>query len=408
MIKKIITPVCLFTLSFLSVVSADEKKDNICVPEGKWITSKGDSHNPKDIFHTLSKTKVVLLGEDHDNPEHHRWQLQTMSAIYALEPKMVLGFEAFPRSTQKILDQWVAGEIKEKDFLEAVDWDKIWRFNKDYYMPMFHFARMNRIPMYALNVDRSLVSKVGAEGWDNVPEKEREGVSRPADPTKDYIEVLAQVFAQHMPKHAHAVKEGEMPELSEEDIKEISEEDSFKRFMQGQLLWDRAMAEVLNTAITKKGHSVVVGVLGAGHIMGNYGVPHQLNAMGLKSIKTLMPWDGTMECQQLLDGAVDIAFGILEINRDELEVEEDRPRLGVYLEHNDGVLITRLVKGSVAETTGVLVGDKVKLIAGKSVEKVSDVVKAVKSTAFGTWLPMTVNRDGKDVELIAKFPARSN
>lgn len=403
--NKIINLICIFSLTFLSTAFADEKKAGICVPVGKWITSKGDSYSPKDIIHTLSKTKVVLLGEDHDNPEHHRWQLQTMAAIYALEPGMALGFEAFPRSTQKILDQWVAGELTEQDFLEAVDWDKIWRFNKDFYMPMFHFARMNRIPMYALNVDRELVAKVGDSGWDNVPEKEREGVSKPAEPSKDYIEVLAQVFSQHMPKHAHG-QEGESTELSDADIQEIVEKPSFQRFLQGQLLWDRAMAEVLHSAVTKKAHPVIVGVLGAGHIMGNYGVPHQLNSLGLKNIKTLMAWDGTIECQQLLDGAVDIAFGIVEISREELEAEEERPRLGVYLEHNDGVVITRLVAGSVAEKTGVQVDDKVVSIAGKPVEKVSDVVKAVKATAFGTWLPMTISREGKTVELIAKFPAK--
>ena len=400
-----LTGFVLLLLVLSSPLFAEEKKSGVCVPEGKWITNKGNSHSIDAIIHSLSKTKVVLLGEDHDNPEHHRWQLQTMSAIYAQEPGMVLGFEAFPRATQKYLDQWVAGDLTEEDFLESVDWDKIWRFNKDYYMPMFHFARMNRIPMYALNVDRELVSKVGDKGWDNVPESEREGVSKPAEPSRDYIEVLAEVFAQHMPKHAHA-EEGEASELTESEINEILEKASFQRFLQGQLLWDRAMAEIFHQSIKEKNHPMIVGVLGAGHIMGNYGVPHQLNAMGIKNIKTLMPWDGTIECQQLLDGAIDIAYGIVEISRKTLEAEEERPRLGVYLEHNDGVEITRLVEKSVAEKTGIKQGDKVVQIAGKPVEKVSDVVAAVKSTAFGTWLPIVVMREDKEIELVAKFPAK--
>jgi len=405
MLNKIIILVCVLSVNLFSYALAKEPKLGQCVLEGQWVSNNGVSHDPSAITHVLSQTKVVLLGEDHDNPEHHRWQLQTMSAIYGVEPNMALGFEAFPRSTQKILDQWVAGDLSEKDFLEAVDWNKIWRFNKDDYMPMFHFARMNRIPMYALNVDRELVAKVSAKGWDNIPEKEREGVSKPAEPTQDYIDVLAQVFSQHMPKHAHS-EEGEAPELTDDDIKDIATKPSFQRFLQGQLLWDRAMAQIFYEAINKKGYSVIVGVLGAGHIMGNYGVPHQLNAMGLKDIKTLMAWDDTLDCQQLRDGAVDIAFGVAEIDRAEIEAEQERPRLGVYLEHNDGVLITRLVKGSVAETTGILMGDKITNIAGKAVEKVSDVVNAVQATAFGTWLPMTISRDGKALELVAKFPAR--
>jgi len=398
--------VCFLLLTLCSLAMADDKTSQQCVPEGQWVTNDGKSYDSTSIFHSLSKTKVVLLGEDHDNPEHHRWQLHTMAALYALEPNMGLGFEAFPRSTQKILDQWVAGELTEKAFLDAVDWNKIWRFNKNDYMPMFHFARMNRIPMYALNVDRGLVSRVGDVGWENVREKDREGVSKPADPSQDYIDVLAQVFAQHMPKHAHAAKEGDAPELSDDDIKGILGKASFQRFSQGQLLWDRAMAEILYAGIKKKNHSLMVGVLGAGHIMGNYGVPHQLNAMGLKSIKALMPWDGTIACQQLRDGAVDIAFGIVEISRDEMDAELEKPRLGIYLEHNEGVRVSRVMPKSVAEKTGLKTGDRITLIAGKSVDRVSDVVEAVQATAFGTWLPMTVNREGKSIELVAKFLAK--
>ncbi len=398
--------VCFLSLTLCSFAMADEKMPQQCVPEGQWVTNNGKQYDPTSIFHSLSKTQVVLLGEDHDNPEHHRWQLHTMSALYALEPNMGLGFEAFPRSTQKILDQWVAGELTEKAFLAAVDWNKIWRFNKNDYMPMFHFARMNRIPMYALNVNRELVSRVGDVGWENVSEKDREGVSKPADPSEDYIDVLAQVFAQHMPKHAHAAKEGEAPELSDDEVNDILGKASFQRFLQGQLLWDRAMAEIFYTGIKKKNHSLMVGILGAGHIMGNYGVPHQLNAMGLKNIKTLMPWDGTIACQQLRDGAVDIAFGIVEISRDEIDAGLDKPRLGVYLEHNEGVMVSRVVTNSVAEKTGLKTGDRITLIAGKSVEKVSDVVDAVQATAFGTWLPMTVSREGKAMDLVAKFSAK--
>lgn len=405
MLKKLIAVACFVSLHFSSAVVAESEKVEQCVPEGAWVTSNGKSYDAAEISHSLSKTQVVLLGEDHDNPEHHRWQLQTMSAIYALQPKMALGFEAFPRSTQKTLDRWVAGELSEKEFLADVDWNKIWRFNKDDYMPMFHFARMNRIPLYALNVHRSLVSQVADVGWEQVPAKKREGVSKPAEPLQDYIDVLAQVFSQHMPKHAHN-EDVEVPELSDDDMNEILGKASFQRFLQSQLLWDRAMAEKLYEAVNVKKHPVVVGVIGAGHIMGDYGVPYQLNSLGLSSIKTLMPWDGTNECQQLRDGAVDIAFGIVKIDRDELEAEQDRPRLGIYLEHNEGVIVSRLVQGSVAEKTGMKTGDKLLIVAGKKIEKVSEVIDAVQATAFGTWLPMTVKRGTEIIELVAKFPAK--
>lgn len=65
---------------------------------------------------SVKDKSVVLLGETHINPEHHRWQLQMLATLYAARPDMVIGFEMFPRRVQKILDQWVAGELTESEF----------------------------------------------------------------------------------------------------------------------------------------------------------------------------------------------------------------------------------------------------------------------------------------------------
>ncbi len=389
--------------------------DTQCVPIGEWKTPKGTSYSNKDILHSLSNTKVVLLGEDHDNPEHHRWQLQIIIALHALQPDIALGFESFPRSAQPYLDQFVAGELSEKRFLELVNWDKIWNFNKNFYMPMFHFARMNKIPMHALNVDRSLVSLVSKKGWESIAEKDREGITDPADASLEYLEMLASVFAQHIPKHAHkktsndkkesSDKHEGFPELNNDELKEIYFNPSFKRFSQGQLLWDRAMAEILYKVIDKDKKPLVVGVLGAGHIMGGYGVPHQLQALGIDSVRTLLAWDGTLDCDQLKEGAVDLAFGVAVASEEEKNAD-DHPSLGVYLENDGGVVVTKIVPNSVAEKNNIKPGDKITVIAGKPVIKVIDVVKAVRATAFGTWLPMTIVRNEKSFELIAKFPAK--
>ena len=39
---------------------------------------------------------------------------------------IVIGFEMFPRRVQKALDQWVAGELSEAQFLAASDWNHVW------------------------------------------------------------------------------------------------------------------------------------------------------------------------------------------------------------------------------------------------------------------------------------------
>ena len=136
--------------------------------------------------------------------------------------------------------------------------------------------------------------------------------------------------------------------------------------------------------------------------MGNYGVVHQLKDLKVKSIKTLMPWDGVVGCDELKNGAFDYAFGVKYIAPKEI-VEKDHPRLGVYLENEDGAVITKIVPGSVAQTMGIKVGDKIIQMAGKPVKKVMDVVESVTATAFGTWLPLQIERDGKKIDMVAKF-----
>ena len=68
------------------------------VPGGTWICP---SRNEKqgDAIAALAKRGVVLLGESHDQAEHHRWQLHTIAALFSHRPGMVLGFEMLDRKS---------------------------------------------------------------------------------------------------------------------------------------------------------------------------------------------------------------------------------------------------------------------------------------------------------------------
>ena len=139
---------------------------------------------------------------------------------------MVIGFEMFPRRVQDVLDRWVAGELSESEFLQRSHWAEVWGFDAAYYLPLFHFARMHRVPMVALNVERELVRRIGREGLDAVPENEREGVGRPEPASAAYLRELHAVYARHGRGASGGV-----------------DDPAFQRFVAGQLMWDRAMAE---------------------------------------------------------------------------------------------------------------------------------------------------------------------
>jgi hypothetical protein len=166
-----------------------------CATHGAWIDVKtGLSIDRQELFGDLAKSAVVLLGESHPDVDHHLWQLHTVAALHGRGRNMVIGFEAFPRRLQSVLDDWIAGKLTDEAFLKAAEWRKVWNYDAALYMPLFQFARLNRIPMIALNVERTLVAEVGRRGWEGVPTSGREGLSTPAPAAPAYQRELARVF----------------------------------------------------------------------------------------------------------------------------------------------------------------------------------------------------------------------
>jgi uncharacterized iron-regulated protein len=219
----------------------------------------------------LAGRGVILLGEHHDRKADHAWQLRSIATLYKEEPSLVLGFEMFPRAAQLALDRWVAGELSEPAFLQQTDWKRVWGMDPALYWPIFRFARDHRVKMLALNVSGRLVHEVGKSGWAGVPETDREGIGTPAPPTAAYRAMLADAMSGHG-----------SPAMSQE---------SLGRFIDAQLLWDRAMAEAIVRQRMREPARPVVAIMGAGHLEHRDGVPHQLAALGVTDAAVLLQTD---------------------------------------------------------------------------------------------------------------------
>src|SRR6266478_2330193 len=246
---------------------------------GGWIDVKtGQPIDRGELFRDLvAKAAVVLLGESHTDADHHRWQLHTLAGLHGRGGKIVIGFEAFPRRLQSVLNDWVEGKLTDSAFLKASEWRQVWGYDSALYMPLFRFARLNRIPMIALNVERRLVLQVGQQGWESVPVTERKGLSDPAPASAAYQRVLARAYLAKkasQPDVTDPAAQGpDLPALGEAELTEVMKEPEFKHFVEAQLTWDRTMAEALAEARQNFGNAVVVGILGSGHIAGGHGVP---------------------------------------------------------------------------------------------------------------------------------------
>jgi uncharacterized iron-regulated protein len=334
----------------------------------------------------------VLLGEQHDQDDHHRWQLQVLAALHAQRPDMAIGFEMFPRRLQPVLDRWVAGQLSVREFITQAEWEQVWNFPPQLYLPLFEFARINRIPMIALNVDQKLTRAIADKGWQGVPAAEREGVGRPAAALPAYRDLLRELHRSHLAGRRQAGKG----------------DNSFENFLDAQLTWDRAMAEALAARLgapaAGQRRPLVVGVMGSGHIRFEHGVPHQLRALGVKRVTSLLPASGREECQTLQPGIAHAVFVLPDRPAANLEP----PRLGVTLEdQGKGVRIAQLNPGSLAETYGLKAGDRIVELAGRAPGSSAEVSAAIRRQPPGTWLPFKVARKDGEVEIIVRFPPQA-
>jgi uncharacterized iron-regulated protein len=382
-----------------------------CAAYGNWIDVKtGQPIDRGALFRDLiAKAAVVLLGESHTDADHHRWQLHTLAALHGRGGNIVIGFEAFPRRLQSVLDDWVEGKLTDEAFLKASEWRQVWGYDAALYMPLFQFARLNRIPMIALNVAQKLVSRVGQQGWEGVPAAEREGLSDPAPANPAYQRELARVylFKKAMPPGADPFSGAQgtsPPEPDEAALTDAVKQPEFKRFVEAQLTWDRAMAEALAGAKRKFSDATVVGILGSGHVAEGHGVPHQLQDLGIAEPTTLIPVSADAACMLVGTSYADAVF---TLPREDETPPPDRPRLGVVLVDGEGApRINRVVGDSVAEIAGLKVGDHVTRAAGLAIRNPDELVEVIARQAPGTWLPLSIRRDGQEIDLVAKFPTR--
>ncbi len=370
-----------------------------CSQVGQWLDVRRGHHvSMKSVAEKAAEQGIALLGETHDNVGHHRWQLHTLAALHGHSKKLVLGFEMFPRRFQPELDRWVTGQLSEDAFLKAVNWRKTWGYEADLYLPLFHFARMHRIPMIALNVDRSLVSKVGAEGWEAIPADAREGLSDPAEASSEYKRSLARVYASKL-----ALMNGDRT-ASSVAIEEVLPRPAFTRFVAAQLTWDRAMAEALSGAKAQAPDALVVGVMGSGHLSYFHGVPHQLKDLGHKDAAVLIPVAAKTACGLLGTQYADAIFTVSQMAGNQNGPK--RQRLGVQVRSQAGaVRVEHVAPDSIAERAKMQKGDRIVQAAGVNITDSKGLISVLSRQSPGTWLPLQVERSGIELELIAKFPA---
>ncbi|MGD9366008.1 MAG: ChaN family lipoprotein [Desulfobacteraceae bacterium] len=212
----------------------------------------------------LKRASIVLVGEHHNNVDHHLAQLKVIQLLHNTGRKVAIGLEMFRQDSQQALDQWIAGRMSEDQF-KPIYLDN-WNFGWELYGPIFTYAMEHDIPMVGLNVSRKITAQVAYHGFESLSEAQKgtlEGIT--CNVTAEYRDFIRNGYRAH----GH----GNM---------------NFNRFCEAQLVWDTAMA--VNAIDYLKHHpdTVLVILAGSGHAR-KLGIPSQLDKRTAKPYVVVLP-----------------------------------------------------------------------------------------------------------------------
>ena len=153
----------------LSSVAQDKKAYQI-------FDKKGKKASYEKLLKAGEKSEVVLFGEYHDNSVVHWLQLEFTKDL-AQKKDLVLGAEMLEADNQKQVNQYLNGEINQKQ-LDSLA--RLWKNHKTDYKPLVDFAKEKKFSFIATNVPRryaSLVFKKDLVALDSLSAQEKSWIA---------------------------------------------------------------------------------------------------------------------------------------------------------------------------------------------------------------------------------------
>jgi uncharacterized iron-regulated protein len=347
---------------------------------------------PAQMFMVAGDARIVYLGETHDNPASHRLELQVLQALAERHPgRQALGMEIFVRSQQPALDRWVAGLLDEKTFLKEAHWFENWKSDFAYYRDLLNFARERKIPVIALNAEKSLVTAVRGKRPDQLSAEEQAALPQ-LDMTDPYQRGLAAaIFGDK--SHGELVQEG---------------------FARAQTVWDETMAEsvarLLSSPAGADKHLLVIA--GGYHVSYGFGIPRRVfrrlpaSYVIIGGTEIDIPADKRDRLMNVeLPDFPMVPYDFLAYLAYE-SLPETGVRLGVMFEPapaGKGLVVKNVAPGSNAGRAGLQQGDLLLAMDGSALAESFDLIYAVQQKKPGDRGTLQIERQGRTLEVDVLF-----
>ncbi|HVY28165.1 MAG TPA: ChaN family lipoprotein [Polyangiaceae bacterium] len=136
------------------------------VPVGKiWDVSAGAFVTEPVLAERVAKARFVLLGERHDNPDHHRLQARVVQQLVRAGRHPALVLEMLEPSQQDLADRYLATpNATAAGFGPAVGWEKTSWPPFSEYQPIFEAAFAGKLAVVAGNLAQADVKALVKQG----------------------------------------------------------------------------------------------------------------------------------------------------------------------------------------------------------------------------------------------------
>ena len=350
--------------------------DVLHLPTGTYV-------DQEIMLNQANSAQVIFVGETHDNPASHRLQEDILRSLQQQNPgNITLAMEMFSPAQQPVLDLWIDGKLSEKEFLLQVDWYHNWQMNFAFYRPLLNFCREQKIPLLAINAEKSLKKKVALTPLTELSMEEQQQLPdmSHSDP---YQEAMVQAFfSDH--KMGQTMLDG---------------------FQRVQTLWDETMAQNLAGYLNHQGknHQVLV-IAGGNHVRYGFGIPRRLfrripvNYLLIGSEELDIPEDKKDRLMNVIKPAYPMPpYHFLTFTEYE-DLQNPGVKLGIMLDKTDGgLLIKGVVPGSIAEEHGLRKGDILTQIDNQLLKEPFDLIYELQQKSSGGNAELILQREDKSL-----------
>jgi uncharacterized iron-regulated protein len=247
---------------FLPAVDAGESWDAWQAPLAQdhplvgrvWDVAAGAFIDSLALVDRLRHGRFVLLGEKHDNPDHHRLQAWLLHALIAAGRRPALGFEMFSVDDAPAIARQLATQPTDAIGLaEAVNWQGSGWPDWAMYQPIAEAALQARLPVVATNLSPTTARALGQRGAAALDKDlaARLGLDRPLA-----VDTQTAIAAEIRDAHCGYASDQRVDAM-----------------LLVQRARDAQMAESLAAAGQQDG---AVLIAGAGHVRRDYGMPAYL------------------------------------------------------------------------------------------------------------------------------------